>query len=275
MHKYHLSYPCVGKNWRGKVAAMLLVVLLASCARDDGFRPGDFSSDWIDISSGTVFGKFTRTGGHLEFIWTIHNKTDEPLWVEATFLAPPFNPACVVTKKITNVEKEFFVCEQKTMTADTDYPVGLRIYRDELLSQLAEVTESKLRFRHAGVEDLLYWMTPPTLPVAFEGVSYSEKLGLATTLLLLHAFDNGTLHIDENGVRYKNRDQNINIPSSQIRNVEALDLRDAYWVIVQYYMGGKDRRIGFKTQSFVRSRLVNRDIHKAIMYVYILSHEEQ
>lgn len=258
------------------VALGLFILALSACASRglSEFDPADFSSKWVDITSGGVFGDFKTTAGKPEIVITIRNKSEQPVWVKVRFAVPSTNQECELTKKLAPGKGAQYLCRQETLAADTDYPIFVSVYMNDGLTNKAETAQTKMRFEKGDVAALAKFLTPPTLPATYNDINYSEKLNVATAMFGNLAFDKGTLVVSKDDVKYSSESKTVVIPVSQIRSVEFVALgtptSSNNWVAVKYVLAATTRVIGFSCCNFFSgdSRAFLQDAERAIRYVF-------
>ncbi len=121
----------------------LLVLAVALWGCSTGGRGRRFS-DSLRTSGGGL-SVSPDTGG-LVLFQTLTNSTKEPLWVRVTFEAPAPNRTGKVVRRLDPGVSEWITYPQVSVVSDVDYPVIVETYRDAALTQLADRTETKLRF---------------------------------------------------------------------------------------------------------------------------------
>lgn len=132
--------------------AALFLFLIGCVPQSGGLRPTSrqFSSDWVSISMGGMMQVPGENEMALNLV--LKNKTDKPIWVKVTFNAPAPGEICSDTEKIDPAKTYSFNCPQKTLVANTDYPIEVITYLDGPGSNQVERTFTKFFFSKRDVK---------------------------------------------------------------------------------------------------------------------------
>lgn len=256
---------------RRGVAFAVVVLLLSGCAGQQATGPGpaDFSSKWVEVSSGGVIG---GPGGKPELLFTVRNKSERTLWVKVRFAAPSPNPECALSKKLEPGEKAHYPCRQEKMVPDADYPIFVSVHFNEGLTDQAETAQTKMRFSKKDVDWLEKLLTPPTLPATFKGITATKEPGIGTAIFgQLFASksiaDSSTLVVRQDSIEYTSKDKTFAIPVSQVRSVHIKQF-DRYraWVVVEYMEPDGNKVIAFQGYPYSSMETLQ-EIERAIRYV--------
>lgn len=258
---------------RQGVAFAVVILLLSGCAgpQATGLVPADFSSNWVEVSSGGVIGE---PGGKPELLFTVRNKSERRLWVKVRFAPPSPNPECVLSKKLEPGEKSHYPCRQEKMVPDADYPIFVSVHFNEGLTDQAETAQTKMRFSKRDVDAFEKFLTPPTLPATFKGISSTKEPGIGTALFgplaSMFADDSSTLVVRQDSIEYTSKDKTFAIPVSQVRSVQIKQYDKTglrAWVVVEYTEPDGNKVIAFQGNPNRVSMDTLQEIERAIRYV--------
>ena len=76
----------------------------------------------------------------------LKNTSRKPIWVEVEFTTPDQSNHCIVDKRLDVDGGGMFVCAQKALVENVDYPVLVRTYGDAQRTKLLESTQTHFRF---------------------------------------------------------------------------------------------------------------------------------
>ncbi len=258
---------------RQGVAFAVVVLLLSACAGQQATGPGpaDFSSKWVEVSSGGVIGE---PGGKPELLFTVRNKSERRLWVKVRIAPPTPNPECVLSKKLEPGEKAHYPCRQEKVVPDADYPIFVSVHFNEGLTDQAETAQTKMRFSKRDIEAFEKFLTPPTLPATFNSISYSPKepgFGAILFSPITSGLADGSdiLVVRQDSIEYTSKDKTlVTIPVSQIRSVRIKQLHTTAWLMIEYMGQDGDIRIAYFQGNPYRHNIKSfQEIERAIRYV--------
>jgi hypothetical protein len=126
--------------------------------------------------------------------------------------------------------------------------VAIGVFADEACTQTLETIRDALHFEKGDVRRLSELDTGPRWPVTYEGVAYSEKLGIGSAFRQLIPHANGKLVISASAVEYVNGKQSVSIPVTSVRDMglTAAGRNVLPWIVVVYEESGGLKRAGFQ-----------------------------
>lgn len=136
----------------GLVLSLYLVSWVPQSGAQSGLRPtsSQFSSDWVKVTMGGMMQ--VPDGNEMALSLGLNNKTDKTIWVRVTFNSPAPGKVCSATEKIDPGKTHMFTCPQKTLVANTDYPVEVLTFLDGPDSNQIESTHTKFYFSDRDVK---------------------------------------------------------------------------------------------------------------------------
>lgn len=203
--------------------------------------PADIRSKWIWIEQG---GVVADEKGDFHLIQIIGNTSEQPLWL--TVRQGQGETGCEVTSKIEPKKNATFQCDVARMKPGK-VPVVIAIFSDEARTQNLETLRDDMRFGRGDLRALTDFAAAQQLPIAYEGILFSEKLGAGAVLRQLFPHANGKLAISAAAVEYSDAKRTVNIPTSNMRAVQLVDAGGVVpWIIVMYQGSEGLRRVGFQ-----------------------------
>jgi hypothetical protein len=200
------------------------------------------NSKWIRIEQG---GVVAGDKGGFYLLQIISNTTDQPLWV--TVRQGEGASACVVSSKIEPKKSETFQCDVADLKPGK-VPVAIDIFADEAQAQTLETIRDAMRFDKRDARALREFASAQRLPVTYEGIAFSEKLGIGAAFRQLVPHANGKLVISESAIEYVNGKQSVTIPATSVRDMglTAAARNVLPWIVVVYEESGGMKRALFQ-----------------------------
>jgi hypothetical protein len=220
----------------------------------------DLGSFWVELRSGGLVGK---EGGALSIMLFLDNKTDQPLWVRAEIHSPDLAQNCTITRPIAARGAGQYVCPQKSIVADKDYPISVDTFADEALNDRLESKSTKMSFRLQDITALMRYIETPRKPITLTDVWYRTE----ESQMLIAYKEVGTLEITSERLVFTHSGDKVEIPLTSVQRLiprKRFAIFDANeWVVIEYRVAGKDLVAAFKPAAFV-SKTSHDEILKAI-----------
>jgi hypothetical protein len=219
------------KRLIGLLPLFLLALPLGAAMRSKLF--------WIEFG-GVVAGE---TSG-FRFLQIIGNTSEQPLWL--TVRQGDGASACEVTAKIEPKKHGFFQCDVAEVKPGK-VPVAIAVFADEARTQQVESHRDDMRFSRRETAAMKDFVSAMRLPVTYEHIAFSAKLGFGAMLRHLLPIANGRLSISTSAIEYADSKRTLTVPVSRIRNVELFGVPNAPpWVVLIYEESGELKRAGFQ-----------------------------
>jgi hypothetical protein len=200
--------------------------------------PADVHSKWIRIEQG---GVLSDDKGGLHLVQVISNRSRQPLWV--TVQQGEEGSGCWVASKIEPQLSAKFQCDAADVKPGK-VPVAIGVFADEACTQTLETIHDVIHFEKGDVRKLSDLDTGPRFPVTFEGVAFSEKLGIGAAFRQLIPHSNGKLVISASTIEYVNGKQSVTIPVTSVQEMAlTLEARGALPWFVVLYQGSAGRKV--------------------------------
>ena len=192
--------------------------------------PADIHSKWVRIEQG---GAVADDKGGFHLLQIISNTSEQPLWV--TVRQGEGASACVVSSKIEPKKSATFQCDVADLKPGK-VPVAIDIFADEAQTQTLDTIRDAMRFDKGDARTLREFATGQQLPVTFEGVAFSERLGMGAAFRQLIPHSNGKLVISATTIEYVNGKQSVTIPLTSVHDMGLTPAaRNVLpWIVVVY-----------------------------------------
>lgn len=201
----------------------------------------DIRSKWIWIEQG---GVFADEAGNFHLIQIIGNTSEQPLWL--TVRQGEGQVGCEVTSKIEPKKNATFQCDVARMKPGK-VPLTIAVFSDEARTQTLETLRDEMRFDRGDLRALTDFAAAQQLPIAYEGILFSEKLGAGAVLRQLFPHASGKLDISASAVEYSDAKRTVTIPTADLRAVQLIDAGGVVpWIVVTYQASGGMKRVGFQ-----------------------------
>jgi hypothetical protein len=202
----------------------------------------DIHSKWIRIENG---GAAADDKGGFHLLQIISNTSEQTLWVEVR--QGEGTSACAVASKIEPKKNATFQCDVAELKAGK-VPVMIDVFADEAHTQNLESLRDAMRFEKGDARTLREFASAQRLPVTYEGIAYSEKLGIGAAFRQLIQHANGRLVISESAIEYVNGKQSVSIPVTSVRDMglTAAGRNVLPWIVVVYEESGGQKRAAFQ-----------------------------
>lgn len=190
--------------------------------------------------SGAMSGE---TSG-FQYLQIVANTSEQPLWLTVRQGDGP--SACEVTEKIEPKKHGLFRCPVADLKPGK-VPVAIAVFADEARTQQLESHREEMRFSRADIRTIVDLAAAVRLPVAYEGVAFSAKLGFGSLFRYLLPTARGKLDVSTSAIEYADGKQTLTISASRIRGVDLFGVRNAPpWVVLIYEESGETKRVGFQ-----------------------------
>jgi hypothetical protein len=204
--------------------------------------PADVHSRWIRIEQGGVVAD-DKGGFHL--LQVISNTSHQPLWI--TVQQGEEASGCWAASKIEPRLSAKFDCNAGDVKPG-NIPVEIGVFADEAYRQTLETIRDVVHFEKGDVRKRSDLDTGPRFPVTFEGVAFSEKLGIGAALRQLIPHANGKLVISASTIEYVNGNQSVTIPLTSVHEMGLTpEPRGSLpWIVVLYEESAKPKLAAFQ-----------------------------
>ena len=212
-----------------------------------------FESPYVDLVMGSAM---MPPGQRPSIVIGLANKGDRPLWARVRMQSAAGVTACDSTRRIGPKAQAMFACAQDTLIAGTDYPFTVSVYADSTLTGAADENSTSIHFDRAGLKQLTELSSALQLPMTYENVIHSEKLGLGA---MMGVGGNGSrLIVNPDGIEYQGNKGTIKIAAAQMRGVRLVAGGSfGAWVVVDYQVSGGKKMLALRPSTTKGSSSVN------------------
>lgn len=204
--------------------------------------PADISSKLIRIEQG---GVAADDAGGFHLLQIIRNTSEQPLWV--TVRQGEGASACAVSSKIEPKQSATFQCDVAEVKPG-NVPVMIDVFADEAHAQSLETFRDAMRFERGYARKLREFASAERLPVTYEGIAFSEKLGVGAMFRQFVPHASGKLVVSDSAIEYVNGKQSVTIPVTSVRDMglTAAARNVLPWIVVVYEESTGLKRAGFQ-----------------------------
>jgi hypothetical protein len=107
-----------------------------------------------------------------------------------------------------------------------------------------------MRFRRGDVRVLNDFAKAVQLPIMYDGIAFSEKLGIGSLFRQFIPHASGKLEISTSAIEYVDGKRSLTVPVSSVQGVGQFDAGAVVpWIVVEYRESGGLKRVGFQPLS--------------------------